>query len=167
VARDSDEKVAPATARQQTISLTTALMALNGVMFLLVGLRGGVDPSVPMLIDWGANFGPLTVNGQWWRLLTATVLHANVLHLLSNLYALWYVGRLAEPLFGRPSFLLIYLLSGVAGCVSSLWWHPFLLASVHREPFSASMGRSQPGWPFAIARCVPRPRRLSSAASAR
>ena len=124
-ARDSDENVAPAPASQQTISLTTALMALNGVMFLLVGLRGGFDPSVPMLIDWGANFGPLTVNGQWWRLLTATVLHANVLHLLSNLYALWYVGRLAEPLFGRPSFLLIYLLSGVAGCVSSLWWHPF------------------------------------------
>ena len=123
---DAEGAVTPAAASQQTISLTTALMALNGVMFLVVGLGGGgLGPSVPVLIDWGANFGPLTTNGQWWRLLTATVLHANVLHLLSNLYALWYVGRLAEPLFGRPAYLLIYLLSGIAGCVASLWWHPF------------------------------------------
>ena len=101
-------------------------MALNGALFALVALRGGgLDPSVGVLIDWGANYGPKTVNGQWWRLLTATVLHANVLHLLCNLYALWYVGRLAEPLFGRVSFLLLYLLSGIGGCVGSLWWHPF------------------------------------------
>ena len=87
---------------------------------------GRWDQSIDELTRWGANHGPLTVNGQWWRLLTATALHGNVLHLLLNVVALWYTGRIAEPLFGRAAFLVLYLLSGLGGSVASLWWQPFV-----------------------------------------
>src|SRR5688572_23786845 len=109
------------------IGITIALIVLNVALFAAVMVSGGGwDPSPDELTRWGANNGPLTVNGQWWRLLTATALHANVLHLLLNVVALWYAGRIAEPLFGRTAFLVLYLLSGLGGSVASLWWQPFV-----------------------------------------
>lgn len=107
--------------------ITAAIIALNTAVFGVIMSRGGGwNPSVELLTRWGANYGPLTLNGDWWRLLTATILHANAVHLLCNMYALWYAGRIAEPLFGRGSFLLLYLLASVGGSVASLWWHPFV-----------------------------------------
>src|SRR5918993_2699007 len=106
---------------------TIALIVLNVALFAAVMVNGGGwDPSPDELTRWGANNGPLTVNGEWWRLLTATALHANLLHLLLNAVALWYAGRIAEPLFGRTAFLVLYLLSGLGGSVASLWWQPFV-----------------------------------------
>ncbi|HYI21291.1 MAG TPA: rhomboid family intramembrane serine protease [Candidatus Limnocylindrales bacterium] len=57
--------------------------------------------------------------GEYWRLLTVTLLHGGPLHLLFNMYALWIVGPLAESLYGRATFLGIYLLSALGGSIAS------------------------------------------------
>ena len=81
------------------------------------------SPSPDKLIRWGANFGPLTLGGQWWRLLTSAFLHANILHLALNMWAFLNLGILAEMLFGRRSYVLLYLFCALGGSIASAWWH--------------------------------------------
>lgn len=57
--------------------------------------------------------------GEYWRLWTVTLLHANYLHLFFNMYALYLAGSLVEQLYGPRLYLLIYLLSAAAGSVGS------------------------------------------------
>lgn len=106
--------------------VTPALVAINVVVFVAMlaagaGLWGG-NPAVH--IRWGANYGPATAGGEWWRLLTNTFLHFGLVHVALNMYALFDAGRLAERLFGPARFLALYLVSGVAGSIASLWWNP-------------------------------------------
>ena len=61
----------------------------------------------------------LVAEGEYWRLLTVTLLHAGPLHLLMNMYGLWIVGPLAEALYGRATYLAIYLLSALGGSIAS------------------------------------------------
>jgi len=74
-------------------------------------------------LNWGANFRPLTTEGQWWRLLTSTFLHGGLMHLLANMYGLLFVGIFLEPLLGRTKYLIAYLLTGILASVASLWWY--------------------------------------------
>jgi rhomboid protease GluP len=106
--------------------VTPALVAINIAVFVAMlaagaGLWGG-NPAVH--IRWGANYGPATAAGEWWRLVTNTFLHFGLVHVALNMYALFDAGRLAERLFGPARFLALYLVSGVAGSVASLWWNP-------------------------------------------
>ena len=78
-----------------------------------------------LLLQWGANFGPLTIGGQWWRLLTSIFLHLGLFHVAVNMWCLWDLGSFAEGIYGRIVFLAIYLASGVMGAIFSLAWHPF------------------------------------------
>lgn len=75
------------------------------------------------LLQWGANFGPITKSGQWWRLITCIFLHGGILHLFTNMYGLLFVGFFLEPLLGRKYFLIIYLLNGILASLVSLFWH--------------------------------------------
>ena len=101
---------------------TTALLVANGAVFIAMLAYGasfwGGSGEVPL--QWGANFGPATKDGQWWRLATAMFVHFGVVHLAMNLWALRDSGRLVERLFGSARFLAIYLASGVAGNLVSL-----------------------------------------------
>ena len=107
--------------------VTPALVGVNVAVFVLMALSGvGLLSPRPLdLIRWGANFGPLTTHGEWWRLLTATFVHIGALHLLCNMWALWDVGVLMERLVGPAGLLVLYLLAGLAGSVASLSWHLF------------------------------------------
>lgn len=117
------------------VFVTPALLGLNLLVFLAMFV-GGVnllEPPTESLIRWGANFGPDTVSaGQWWRLLTSMFLHGGLLHLAFNMYVLWQIGPLVERLLGNSGYLLIYLVSALAGGLVSLAWNPY----------SASVGAS-------------------------
>jgi rhomboid protease GluP len=105
--------------------ITPLLLLANLLVFLLMGLLGGVNLLAPAgadLVAWGSNYSPL-VPAQPWRLLTSVFLHGGPAHLLLNLSALLLLGLLAEAKVGRWSWLLTYLLSGVGGSLASWWWH--------------------------------------------
>ncbi len=102
--------------------ITVVLVVANVVVFLLM-LRQGAGfwhSASTVQLAWGANFGPATQDGQWWRLGTALFLHFGVVHLGLNMWALWDVGRLVERLYGRWRFCLLYFASGVFGNLLSL-----------------------------------------------
>jgi rhomboid protease GluP len=112
--------------RQALSSVTGVLIAANVLVFLAMVLRGVsfTDPTVEQILRWGANFGPFTLDHQWWRLLSCMFLHIGIVHLLLNMWALLNVGPLAEAVYGRLNFLLIYFLCGLSGSLASLLWNP-------------------------------------------
>jgi rhomboid protease GluP len=76
------------------------------------------------LLKWGADFAPLVVTTQPWRMLTSNYVHIGIFHLLVNMWCLWNLGMLAERIFERWTYILTYTVCGLAGSIASLWWHP-------------------------------------------
>jgi membrane associated rhomboid family serine protease len=72
----------------------------------------------------GAKNNAAIAAGQYWRLVTPIFIHANLLHLFLNCYSLYVIGPQVEAPFGYARFLIIYLLSGVAGVVLSFAMSP-------------------------------------------
>ncbi len=108
-----------------TTAFVTPSLILANVLIFAAMVRSGVSPTDPTpqnLIAWGADFGPLTTNGEWWRMLTSAFVHIGIIHILMNIYVLYSIGRLTERLFGHFGFLVLYLLAGVGGSVASLAW---------------------------------------------
>jgi rhomboid protease GluP len=110
--------------------VTYILMAVTAAIFAAIVIAR-LSPAHPdteqLLIRWGANLGPLTIGGQWWRLVTSIFVHLGILHLAVNLWCLWDLGSFAERIYGRASYLAIYFVTGVAGALLSLAWRPFAL----------------------------------------
>jgi membrane associated rhomboid family serine protease len=107
------------------------LVGLNAAVFVVMVLSG-VSPSRPTtlsLVRWGAEFGPLTTSGEWWRMLTNTFIHIGIIHIAMNMYGLWQVGFLVERLLGNGRFLVTYLLAGLAGSYASLVVHPDVVSA--------------------------------------
>jgi membrane associated rhomboid family serine protease len=106
--------------------VTIALIFLSSAIFLAFACvtRSFWEPAQQQLIAWGADYGPLTTTGQWWRLLTPTFLHAGILHLVFNMQCLSLVGPIAERAFGKAAFLLSYLSTGVIASILSQFFHP-------------------------------------------
>ncbi|MBX3608779.1 MAG: rhomboid family intramembrane serine protease [Hydrogenophaga sp.] len=100
------------------------LIALNVLAWVAVGLRGGgwIEAKTLTLLALGGNTTSAVQAGEWWRLLSATFLHGGLMHLLFNMVGLWIAGSLLERIFGSRQFLLIYVVSGVAGSVASLYF---------------------------------------------
>jgi rhomboid protease GluP len=111
--------------------VTPILININILIFIAM-IISGVHiflPDIQSLVDWGANFRPITIAGQWWRLFTATFLHIGILHLLLNMYALFYIGLLLEPYLGKARFLVAYLISGITASAISLWWNDLTVSA--------------------------------------
>jgi rhomboid protease GluP len=110
------------------VFITYALIAINAAIFAaMIGDGAGMLPSDGNVhFKWGSNFGLVTAGGEWWRLFTSMFLHFGLMHLLFNMSVLWAIGPTTERLYGNGYFLLIYLLSGMAGALAGLLWHPYI-----------------------------------------
>jgi membrane associated rhomboid family serine protease len=104
------------------------IVAINIAVFvaMAISIKRLGQFTAPELLAWGANFGPLTVNGQWWRVVTALFVHFSLLHLALNMWAFWNVGRLSERLFGHGTLLFLYVATGILASLSSIAWNPSL-----------------------------------------
>lgn len=111
--------------------VTPLLIICNLLIFIAMIYTGThfLFPDIQDLLDWGANYRPFTVDGQWWRLLVSCFLHIGILHLLFNMYALFYIGLLLEPYLGKARFLAAYLISGIAASIASIWWNGMVVSA--------------------------------------
>ncbi|MFJ5709031.1 rhomboid family intramembrane serine protease [Streptomyces sp. NPDC093105] len=117
--------------------VTKVLIGICLAVYLPVLVVG--DRFVDELVLIGYAYNPLlgevvgVADGEWYRLLTATVLHQEPWHILFNLLGLWVIGGIVEPELGRSRYALLCLLSGLAGSV---------LAYVVAAPNQPSLGAS-------------------------
>ncbi|GAA0457801.1 rhomboid family intramembrane serine protease [Alkalibacillus silvisoli] len=98
--------------------LTYFLIMINLLVFALIELNGSSTDTFH-LIDWGAKFNPAIKDGEWWRILSSMFLHIGGLHLFMNMLALYFLGEVAEKIYGTKRFLFIYLLAGIFGGLAS------------------------------------------------
>ena len=111
-------------ARTQWTVVTPALVALNAATFVLMLFGTGAFSDPQTLVAWGANFGPRTTNGEWWRLVTTMFVHSGMVHLLVNLAGLVQVGLILERLVGPLAFAAAYIAAGVFASLVSLFAYP-------------------------------------------
>ncbi len=125
--------------------VTRALIGLNVAVYIAELAQGsGVNANHGQdgaLIASGAKFGDTLVpapkgfqipdqlavgvaHGDWWRLITAAFLHYGPFHLLMNMVALYWFGSLLEQRIGSGRYLLLYLVSGLAGSAGALVLDP-------------------------------------------
>jgi membrane associated rhomboid family serine protease len=114
--------------------VTLTLIGINMAVFALeLALGGTLSGTGNWIYEHGvlvrnALYGDGTpagvANGEWWRLETATFLHYGLIHLAMNMFSLYFAGSILEQVIGRWRFLLLYLVSGLAGAAGALLWSP-------------------------------------------
>ena len=102
---------------------TYVFLGINIAVFVLMTLAGGTTND-STLIAFGVKSNELINQGQYWRFLTPVFIHIGILHLFFNSYALWMVGPQVEKLYGGARFVLLYVLTGIAGVAGSYWHRP-------------------------------------------
>ena len=102
--------------------VTLVLIVLNVAIFHPLELRLiASSQDLSPLIQFGAySYHLIVEDGEYWRLLTSTFLHAHALHLLLNMGILFLLGSLLEGLYGRSRFLFLYLISAIVSSIASL-----------------------------------------------
>jgi membrane associated rhomboid family serine protease len=118
--------------------ITKALIAINLAIYLVTAIQGtglsnpgGVLLSRFILVGSNVHgrffvpYGDLAHDHQWYRLVTAMFLHASILHIAFNMYALWVIGRPVEQYLGTARYVGLYFVSGLAGSAGALLQSPF------------------------------------------
>jgi rhomboid protease GluP len=93
-------------------------VGINCAVFVAMVVSGVSigSPTVDQLMHWGAdNAGNVLLGGEWWRIVTAMFVHVGILHLATNMWCLWNLALLAEPLMGSWGVVAVYILTGAAG----------------------------------------------------
>ena len=104
---------------------TKALIGLNVAVYVAeLAQGGGVYGLNSTIYEKGFLYAPFVGQGDWWRLVTAAFLHYGPFHLLLNMLALYWFGSLLEQRIGSGRYLLIYLVSGLAGSAGALVLSP-------------------------------------------
>jgi membrane associated rhomboid family serine protease len=125
------EPVGQADVREWNISASHVIVGINVLVFAVMVLRGvsPLTPTTEQLKHWGANWGPLSLGTQPWRILTSNYVHVGIIHLAFNMWCLWNLGQLAERILGHLNFAVLYTICGLAGSIASLWWHPMVVGA--------------------------------------
>jgi rhomboid protease GluP len=133
---------------------TYLLVGINCGVFLAMLAQGASAwmPTLGQLMRWGADRPDnILLHGEWWRIVTAMFVHVGIIHLATNMWCLWNLGLLAEPLMGSFGLFAVYILTGAAGNLLSTAYNWF--RAIHESPgapfFQAGAGAS--GAVFGIA----------------
>jgi membrane associated rhomboid family serine protease len=110
-------------------SVTQILIIANIAMFAVEVIVGGaqmlgMNPSSEVLYKLGALYPPAVAHGEYWRLFSSMFLHAGILHIALNMYALYLFGPVVEDALGRAKFTLIYFVSGFVAAATSYAFGP-------------------------------------------
>ena len=92
-----------------------AVGAYNGDALIAIPPEAVIPPGFPLVG---------VAEGEWWRLISSAFLHYGPFHLAMNVFALYFAGSILEQAIGRWRFLLLYLVSGLAGAAGALYWSP-------------------------------------------
>jgi rhomboid protease GluP len=120
---------------ESTLGVTQVIFGICAAVFVGMMLASGSplaflnpmqDFPTSESIHWGANLGLITLSGEWWRLLTNVFVHGGLLHIAFNMWCLWNLGQLCESLYGRWTYVAIYLICGVGASLASAVWHPYV-----------------------------------------
>jgi membrane associated rhomboid family serine protease len=113
-----------------TIPATVALVLINTVVFIFTFLYAGSvatqDWSLTLL-RLGAQFNPLTLDREWYRIFTHMFLHGGVIHVGMNMMTLFFIGYSVERRVGAKKVLFVYVLSGLAAALNGLYWNLFTI----------------------------------------
>ncbi|MBX9572656.1 MAG: rhomboid family intramembrane serine protease [Candidatus Obscuribacterales bacterium] len=108
--------------------VTKAILVANVVLFILMVIASGgaelTNPTSAFLIQWGANAGAYTLDGDYWRIVSAAFLHGSFLHIAMNMAVLWDVGPLVERIYGSKRFFIMYLFAAITASLNTLFWNP-------------------------------------------
>jgi membrane associated rhomboid family serine protease len=101
--------------------VTKLLIGINVAVYVAeLAQGGGVYGVNSRIYEKGVLAAPFIADGDYWRLLTAAFLHYGPFHLILNMLGLWWFGSLLEKRIGSGRFLLLYLVSGLAGSAGAL-----------------------------------------------
>jgi len=112
-------------ATSKSFKPTYLIVALNMAVYAYTSIVGGdfMETSYDVILQYGqVNY--FVMNGLYWQLFTAMFIHVNIIHLLGNMLFLLIFGLRAEEMFSIQEYLLIYLLSGLAGNLLTLLFGP-------------------------------------------
>ncbi|WP_213424122.1 rhomboid family intramembrane serine protease [Bhargavaea massiliensis] len=99
--------------------VVSALIAINVIIYILTILPGIGD----LIMFYGMGINRLIAEGDWWRFVTPMFLHAGLMHVLFNMFALFLFGPELERLAGKVRFLNLFFLAGLFGNVASYFLH--------------------------------------------
>ncbi|NTW00187.1 MAG: rhomboid family intramembrane serine protease [Oscillochloris sp.] len=114
---------------RQPFPRTPASMALLWAIVIIYvlssAISGGIfQPTLAALVLLGAKVNEFIAGGAYWRLLASTFLHANLIHIFFNGYALYALGPETERIYGTRRFLTLYILAGLSGSLASYLLSP-------------------------------------------
>lgn len=134
--------------RSSAISLSLILVGANLAVFVLMGLAGvSLVSETPVdLVKWGADWGPLSLSTQPWRVLTSNYVQVGIIHIGFNMWCLVNLGALAERVLDRWTYFLTYTATGIAGSLASLAWHPTVVGAGASGPIFGLAGALLIGW---------------------
>jgi rhomboid protease GluP len=148
--------------------ITPVILMLNILVFIAMVLSGMgfMDFNTSDLLAWGALQNELVFKGEWWRIISSFFMHGGIVHLLSNMLVLVFLGNMTELVLGKLKYLIFYFIAGVLGNLLSMYMLPdavcvgasgavfgmfgvflaFLLRGVYQKEFSNAMLSSAILW---------------------
>lgn len=107
------------TLRRDPLIATKFIFAITVAAFGLIALRDhDLNGNGRTAMDLGL-YGPALRHGEWWRLFSYSIVHFGLLHIASNLFVLWIVGRELEPGTGPIRFMTLYTVSVLGGAAGA------------------------------------------------
>ena len=115
--------------------VTLVLVLINIIIFAVLEILGDTTNS-RFMVDHGAMYTPMVMDGQYWRLFSSMFLHFGFEHLAYNMFSLFFLGDILESIVGPVRYLIIYLIGGLGGNLVSFYM------SIQSESYKISAGAS-------------------------